>query len=95
MTASIKVLNLTQAGGINELLGVILEQTFVYFIANFVKGDQISLPNFKNPMFYINAVKFVGKLISLIYLYKNDYSEFKRKYLNNTYNISKLDKILR
>ena len=95
MTTSEKTLAIKATGGIYELFGVILEQTFTFFIDNFIKDGKISLPKFLNPFFIYNAAKFVIKLASIIKLYKENYSEFKRLYLDKVSNITKIDELFK
>ena len=95
MTASEKTLAIKATGGIHELFGVILEQTFLFFIDNFVKQGKISLPKVLNPLFIYNAAKFVIRLVSIIKLYKEDYSEFKRLYIDKISDLSKIDDLFK
>lgn len=95
MTASEKTLAIKATGGIHELFGVILEQTFIFFTDNFVKDGKISLPKFLNPIFIYNAAKFVIKLVSIIKLYKENYYEFKRLYIDKKADLSKIDELFK
>lgn len=95
MTASEKTLAIKATGGIHELFGVILEQTFMFFMDNFVKDGKISLPKLFNPFFIYASVKFVIKLVSIIKLFKEDYLEFKRLYIDKKADLSKIDELFK
>lgn len=95
MTATEKITATKMAGGVHELFGVILEQTFAFFMTNFVKEGKISLPKLVNPFFIYAAAKYVIKLVSIIKLYKEDCLEFKRLYVDKTTDISEIDKLFK
>lgn len=74
------------SGTWNELLGVILEQVFTFFANNFLKNGVLSVPKLINPVFIYNCGKFILSLISMIKLYKENYTEWRNKYIVNAAN---------
>lgn len=77
---------LRNESGWSELLGVILEQVFIFFGKTFLKGGKLSVPKITQPAFIIECYKFVRILINVIKLYKEDYKEFKLRYITNANN---------
>lgn len=85
ITKAIKDLQVYK-GTWNELIGVIIELVLAFLANNFLKNGVLSVPKLLNPVFILNAGKFILKIIDCIKLYKSDYDAWRDKYITNATN---------
>ncbi len=78
--------NMKIQGGWNELFGVILDQTFIFFGNTFLKSGKLVAPKMISFPFLFACWKFIKILIDIVRLYKENYDLFREKYIKNANN---------
>jgi len=85
------VIIMRRAGGIWELIAVIMELILVFVVRGFMRDGKLSEPAKYNMIFFIRAGSLIVSVIKAIILYRKDYDAFRKKYIDKPVNSILLD----
>jgi hypothetical protein len=75
-----------KAGGIWQLIAVIVEMVLVFVVRGFLRDGKLSTPVKLNLLFFIRAGSLVTGIIKAIIVYKTDPDAFRKKYIDKPVN---------